>query len=234
MPRYRKIYESEAEMYDALVSREDYQGNLLPALDKLAPLEQKHTVEFGAGTGRLTRLIATKAAKVLAFDGFQKMVDEGRRKLTELQIRNASIDFAENKELPIDSSSADITLAGWTFGHATSWYPKTWELEIAAAVQEMKRITRTGGSAIILETLGTGFESPFTPPDRLAHYYTLLEEDFGFTRSWIRTDYRFENREIAESLTQGFFGKSFDLKMDTMGACILPECTGLWHFKKEI
>lgn len=58
MPDHPEIYRSQAEQYDTLVSNEDYQNNLLPALQKLTSFNNKTVVEFGAGTGRVTCLLA--------------------------------------------------------------------------------------------------------------------------------------------------------------------------------
>src|SRR5262249_57569695 len=62
------IYEHHAEWYDRLVSREDHPGALLPAVLRVCPLDGARIVEFGAGTGRVTRLIASRARRVHAFD----------------------------------------------------------------------------------------------------------------------------------------------------------------------
>ena len=55
MPDYQAIYQNQAAQYELMVSREDYQGNLLPALNAIRPLAGLDVVELGAGTGRLTR-----------------------------------------------------------------------------------------------------------------------------------------------------------------------------------
>ena len=52
-PDHPEIYRSQAEQYEALVSREDYRGNLLPAIQAVLPLEGMDVVELGAGTSRL-------------------------------------------------------------------------------------------------------------------------------------------------------------------------------------
>ena len=63
MPDHPEIYRSQAEGYEALVSREDHLGNLLPAIQKIASLSGKKVVEFGAGTGRLTCQMAPLVEK---------------------------------------------------------------------------------------------------------------------------------------------------------------------------
>ncbi|HOD45111.1 MAG TPA: hypothetical protein PKL21_09535, partial [Anaerolineaceae bacterium] len=58
MPDHQLIYRQSAQAYDLLVTREDVHCNLLKAIQWILPLEGRRVVEPGAGTGRLTRLLA--------------------------------------------------------------------------------------------------------------------------------------------------------------------------------
>ena len=83
---------------------------------------------------------------------------------------------------------------------------------------------------IYLETLGTGYETP-TPPDELTAYYAFLENEEGFSSTWIRTDYLFESVEEAKKVSTFFFGEEIVEKFieHPLGDhVILPECTGIW------
>lgn len=93
----------------------------------------------------------------------------------------------------------------------------------------MKRVLRSGGTMIIIETLGTGKEHP-VEPEGLNPYFIFLESR-GFQRSWIRTDYRFDNREEALELVEFFFGEEMVRKIGNENKPVLPECTGLWWLK---
>lgn len=228
MSRYKTIYERNAADYDLLVAREDHQGNILRAIESVRSLDGLEVAEFGAGTGRLTTLLAPKVKRIRAFDAFPAMIEVGRRKLQDLRLANVWLDQAENKNLPVETASVDLAVAGWTFGHCTSWFAATWQEEIGAAVAEMLRVLKPGGTALILETLGTGRADPVPPNPALAGYYALLEGVFGFRRRWIRTDYCFPSLEEAQRLTQGFFGHSYEFLQDSDGRAHLPECTGVW------
>lgn len=229
MANYREVYASQAVAYEALVSREDHQGNLRPLLESLGQPAGKGIVEFGAGTGRVTRLVAPSAAWVRAYDAYPAMVEEGRTRVAAAGLNHVTFAVADNKRLPEPDAVADLAVAGWTFGHCCAWFPDTWREEIGAAVREMLRVTRAGGTAIILETLGTGRREPLPPTPALAEYYRLLEDTFGFVRTWIRTDYRFESSAVADQLTTAFFGKTYALEPADGTAVTLPECTGVWH-----
>lgn len=224
---FKRIYESEAARYDLLVSREDYLGNILPALEGITALSGSTVVELGAGSGRLTRLLAPHVEKIFAHDASQHMLEVARTKLDELGIANVDLAAADNKRLPAPDGKADIAIAGWSFGHCCDWFPDTWKDEIAEALSEVARVLRPDGTAIILETLGTGSDVPGPPTELLASYYRWLEEEKGFSSKVIRTDYKFASAQEARELFGFFFGEDFLAHVDT-STDVVPECTGIW------
>lgn len=232
MPRYKKIYESHAHEYDALVSREDHSGNIMRALQTILPLVESTVAEFGAGTGRLSFLLAPLVKTVSAFDAYTPMLEVARARQQKLGFKNVSFATSENKSIPLPNDTFDLSIAGWSLGHATSWFPDSWQTEISLCVKEMQRVVRLGGSVVILETLGTGKAEPEPPNKNLAAYYSLLENEFGFTKTSIRTDYKFDSLKEAEDLTTQFFGKSFQFREGGDGF-FLPECTGIWYSRKN-
>jgi ubiquinone/menaquinone biosynthesis C-methylase UbiE len=225
---FQLIYALHADRYEALVAREDYQGNLLPALAAICPLEGARVVEMGAGTGRMTRLLAPAARSILAMDASPHMLAQAAALIRRDGSSNVSLAVADNRRLPVGDGVADVSLQGWSFGHFTDWFPDTWQAEIGQAVDEMLRVLRPGGMAILLETLGTGSETPAPPTPGLADYYAYLERERGFSATWLRTDYRFVSLAEAESLVRFFFGDELADRVVREEWVILPECTGLW------
>jgi ubiquinone/menaquinone biosynthesis C-methylase UbiE len=228
MPDYKEIYNTQARAYDLLVAREDYQGNLWPALRGIRPLDRLDVVELGAGTGRLTCMLAAAARRIRAFDLSRHMLEAARAKLSASGLRNWRLGVADNRRLPLRDRCADLSIAGWSLGHFVGWYPQTWRDEIGAALAGMRRVLRPGGTLILLETLGTGEEVPRPPDEGLAAYYRLLEETYGFSSTWIRTDYRFQDLDEAVALIRFFFGDPLAERVAAEGSTIVPECTGIW------
>lgn len=233
MPTFEEIYARHAPKYDDLVSREDYQGNILPAIQRVIALDGIHVVEFGAGTGRLTRLLVPYVKVIHAFDRSPHMLTVAMQRLQQAHKINWTLRVAENKAIPLPSQSADLTIAGWSFGHVTEWHPTHWRDEINAAVSEMKRLLRPGGAAIIMETLGTASETPAPPNQNLAAYYALLENEHGFKREAIRTDYRFESLDEADKLVRFFFGEEMADHVCANNWVIVPEWTGVWSLRVD-
>jgi ubiquinone/menaquinone biosynthesis C-methylase UbiE len=225
---FQTIYANHADQYEALVLREDYQGNILKALQTIRPLTGLDVVEMGAGTGRLTLMLAPLVKSLHAFDNSAHMLDVAITKLNQTGFTNWRAEVADNRSLPVADSSADLSIQGWSFGHYCGWYPDTWREAIGAALGEMTRVLRPGGTAILLETMGTGRETPQPPTPALAEYYAWIEGEHRFTPTTLRTDYHFESLAEAERLTRFFFGDELADEVVRRNWVVLPECTGVW------
>lgn len=225
--RFQIIYQQHAAEYDRLVQAEDYQGNLLRAINQIAPIKGAVVAEMGTGTGRVTRLIAPTAGSIIASDASLHMLHTAADSL--LTSPNCHLIAGDNRHLPLKSAFADVAIEGWSYGHLTGWYPDTWRSEMQRTLSEMERIVKRDGTMILIETLGTGEQSPKPPSDALAAFYHMLENDLGFTSTAIRTDYRFASRKAAlESINFFFPNSGLEERLWEDNGVILPECTGLW------
>ncbi len=229
---FKDIYAHKADQYQRLISREDYQQNILPALNQIHPLAGLDVVELGAGTGRLSCLLAPLVKQIHLFDEAQPMLKIAATRLRKMGQSNWRVGLADNRQLPVPNEVADVVIEGWSFGHFTGWYRDRWQRESGKALAEMKRMLRSGGTAIIMETLGTGYENPTPPNPYLADFYAFLEKDHGFSHTWIRTDYQFDSLAEAETLTGFFFGDALAQQVLEHNWVILPECTGIWWWSK--
>ena len=91
----------------------------------------------------------------------------------------------------------------------------------------MKRVLRPCGMIMILEGLVWGTETP-RPTDAWAAYHTCLEKEYGFSSTWIRTDYGFESLAEAQELTRFFGGDEPADRVSRENWVIVPECSGIW------
>jgi len=225
---FQTIYATRAADYDLLIRREDLDGNLLKAIRGICPVEGIDIVEMGAGTGRLTRLLASLAKRVRAFDASAHMLEVAAASLAAMGLNNTAVAVADNRQLPVADGSADLAIEGWSFGHATEWHPDTWRDEVGKMLGEMLRVLRPGGTAILIETLGTGHETPFLPTDSLAALYAWWQWEQGFTGTWIRTDLRYESVEQAAQMMGFFFGDESAERVRREQLTHIPECAGIW------
>ena len=232
MPTEKEVYELYAHQYERLIRREDYQGNLLAAIEDYFPLNKEvEVVELGAGTGRLTRLLAPRVKSIKAFDASPHMLEVAEKSLPGMGLANWETGVADHRQIQVADQSADLVISGWSFCYLAVWGGKKWKSALEDGLREIERILRPGGSgrksmALIIESLGTGSEKP-NPPEHLKAYFDWLTEA-GFERGWMRTDYRFESLEEAVELSTFFFGEEMGQEVRQKNWIILPECTGVW------
>jgi ubiquinone/menaquinone biosynthesis C-methylase UbiE len=231
MPSEAEIYQRHAEAYARLVAREDYQGNILRALEEITSLAGLDAVELGAGTGRLTGLLAPRVRSIVACDASRHMLSAAARQLAQSGFHNWRLLVADHRSLPLPDACADLAISGWSIAYLKVWGGRGWRAQVGKALREMLRTLRPGGKTVILETLGTGSEQPVRPK-KLAAYYRFLEEQ-GFAWRWLRTDYRFEDLAEARELAGFFFGEAMRRQVVEKNWVILPECTGIWFSPTE-
>ncbi len=229
MPTEKEVYANHAVEYEALVSCEDYQGNILKAIQEITPLDGLDVLDLGAGTGRLACLLAPIVRTMLAFDLSPHMLGIACDKMRRIKSDCWLAAACDHRLLPLTVRAADLIVSGWSVSYLTVWNPPRWREEADAWLTEARRVLRPGGYIILFESLGTGNVAP----QRLAHlenFYGWLDE-VGFENKWIRSDYRFESPEAASNVAGFFFGDEMKANIVHEKMTILPECTGVWWLK---
>ncbi|MFF0830077.1 class I SAM-dependent methyltransferase [Brevibacillus sp. NPDC003359] len=224
MPNHEQIYKNQSEQYDLMISR---QPSLLAVIEEITPIKGLDVIDLGAGSGRLTSVLAPHAKSILALDASAAMLEVNAQQLTQSGLTNWKTSVADHREIPADDHSADVIVAGWTVCYLTSSAVPNNEHNLEKIILEMKRVLRPGGTIVIMETMGTGYETPH-PPEFLTQYYSLLENKYGFSHKWIRLDYRFVDWEEAERQARFFFGDELADRVALEKLVTLPECAGVW------
>jgi len=120
MPDLQEIYEQHADQYELLASREDYQGNILRTLQEIRSLAGLDVVDLGAGTGRLTCLLAPIVRSIHAVDSSAHMLEVATAKLQKSGLHNWQVHVADHRR-PTDRptwSSPVGASATWPSGKA--------------------------------------------------------------------------------------------------------------------
>lgn len=227
--RQRKIYQSDGDRYEALVSHEDHRGNIWRAIDEIINVNGLDILDLGAGTGRLTLLLAPRARSIRAFDASVEMLRICRDRLIAGGLSNWDVQVADHRHLPVQDHSADLVVSGWSVSYLAVWNQENGWAELDQWLLEMKRVLRIDGIIILLESLGTGNEEPI----RLEHVestYRWLDRN-NFENKWIRTDYQFASVDEAAELAGFFFGEGMADSIRERQSVFLPECTGVWWRK---
>jgi ubiquinone/menaquinone biosynthesis C-methylase UbiE len=227
MTDFHAIYRDFAREYEAMVAVEDEAGHVPAVIRDICPPDAKRVLDIGAGTGRLTMLAAPAAQHVLAVDRSAAMLAVTAERAARAGYAHVAPIVGDHRALPLPNESVDLALAGWTFGHSTSW-EVDWQAQIGQSLAEAVRVLKPGAPLIIFETLGTGRETPAPPTDALAAFYAWMQADLGYQHRWIRTDYRFDSPAQGAQLTRFFFGDDTADRILAQRLTVLPECTGVW------
>jgi ubiquinone/menaquinone biosynthesis C-methylase UbiE len=227
VPDHEKVYVERALRYDELISYEDANGAIPRAISDIVDHAGLDVVDLGAGTGRLASLLAREARSVILIDGWGRMLDTAAVKMHRAGFENWTIRVSDLRRLPLPDGSADLIVSGWSICFVASSNQPDHRDDLRAVVNEIERVLRPGGTAIIFETLGTGSPKP-RPPDSLVPYFAALEGEYGFEHRWIRTDYAFASPEEARDLSAFFFGREMPSKLIGPDRTDLPGCTGVW------
>ena len=232
MPDIWDIFNNQSEKYDLLVSREDYEHNLIKEINIVIDLSGREVLEFGAGTGRLTFQLCQYAKKVLALEKTMAMMNTAVKNMKKLKIKNCEFRQADNLEKLQLNKKFDCAIEGWSFLAGISSSPGGWKREnainiINTEIDNMRRNVKNSGKLFIIESLGTYVNKP-SPWDVWIPVYDHLEKNLRFSKKIIRTDFKFANLEDAVKLFPFFFGEEYKEKIIKENATIIPEYTGIW------
>jgi ubiquinone/menaquinone biosynthesis C-methylase UbiE len=216
-----------------MIAPEDADGNLRAVIQQVADVHGKRILDLGTGTGRLPLLLAREAGQMIGLDLHWDMLRENAAQ-RPLVAGHWSLVQGDMRALPFPSAWAEVVTAGWAIGHLRGWFTEDWQKQIGQVLHEMRRVVAPGGAMIIMETLSTGSLTPAPPTEGLAEYYAWLENEWGFRRQAIRTDYQFTSVPEAVERTEFFFGDEMVEKIRANGWARLPEWTGVWSKQKTV
>ncbi|MBD3919669.1 class I SAM-dependent methyltransferase [Paenibacillus sp. PR3] len=225
MTSHEEIYQDSSMSYEEMVSR---QPDLTTVIKEIKPFQGLNVLDLGAGSGRLSSIIAPEAKSLVSTDISSAMLDLLDKKLTSSNSTpNWTTVVADHRSLPIADHSIDLVVSGWSICYLTNTDNSDWEQNLALVLDELTRVSKPNGTIIILETMGTGTETP-NPPEFLKSYYEQLENKYGFEHRWIRTDYTFGDVAEAKEKTEFFFGAELAHRIEENAWSTVPECAGIW------
>ena len=228
MDHFEYIYANCAREYHEMIDPEDVDNNLLKALSEIVDLKNKRLLDLGSGTGRIPLLLNKVTKKTIALDLNFPMLLENKKQ-QEAVGGNWPLINCDMRCLPFSENWADVITAGWAIGHLRAWYEDSWQNQIGKILREMQRLAVKGGTLIIMETLSTGSLVAQPPTPGLAELYAWFENEWGFTRKQISTDYQYSSVEEAVKKTEFFFGSEMAEQIRKNQWSRLPEWTGIWY-----
>src|SRR4051794_4427121 len=142
------FFDRQAESWDALRAQLLDQAAGLWALVPLIPRAEK-VADIGTGTGGMLPLLSEFADTIVAVDISKEMLRLAKQRAKSLGLDNVEFVKADLADLPLEDASVDAAFATLVLHHAP---------DPGAAVKEMARVLRPGGTLVVVDLSAHGHE----------------------------------------------------------------------------
>lgn len=168
-----KYFRENAARWDRIRSLYIDEAQVERALLELLPAEGlRDFVDVGTGTGRILELVAPRVERAVGVDLSREMLSIARAHIEKAGLRNASVRHGDMYQLPWPAGSFDAATIHQVLHFAD---------EPAAAIAEVARILRPGGTLVIVD---------FAPHDleylRVEHAHRRLGFRDAEVQQWCR------------------------------------------------
>jgi SAM-dependent methyltransferase len=127
-------YVWDPQLYDSQPFVSESLSRILSTID----FSDKWTLDVGAGTGRLSFLVAPVCKVVYACEPVGNLRDYIREEAKRRNIRNLYVVDGMIEMLPFPDRTFDVVMGGYVFGD-----------DMSAEMDELRRVTKTGGSIVL-------------------------------------------------------------------------------------
>ena len=137
-------------------------------LKNIALKKKQRILDFGCGVGRITKVLAERAAEVVGVDSNQAMIEEAKK--FSGKRKNSTYQLLTELKIPIQDNYFDIVFSHWVFQHINDNESVLW-------LKEIKRVLMTKGKVILFEQVKRESVISANHSFRsLQHYKTLFEK----------------------------------------------------------
>ena len=155
------------------------------------------------------------------------MLEQCKNNLDEY-LEKVFLNIGNNESLPVVDEKSDIFIEGWSFGHTIVENNNDIQSTTEEIINNIWRNTTVDSVKVIIDTLGTNVNEPEEINNDLNQFYNLLEEEYGFQRTILKTDYKFDDYRQAAKIMGFFFGEEIVRGIIERKSKIVPEYTGIW------
>ena len=113
----------------------------------MGPLADRAVLDFGCGTGRLTRFVTAQGAKAIGVDATAEMVEAARSLSPELPFEHIN-----GRELPFDNAAFDVVITAYVLQYYVGGNG------LDDLVTEFARVLRPGGMVVAIEQVATSLD----------------------------------------------------------------------------
>jgi len=196
--------QSAPDLYEIENLALDPEGMIEGAMREISDWTGKVVADMGAGTGFYVPMFAGDAAHVIAIEPHDPSRLRAIARVLELNLENVSVMTGSAERTLIRDRSVDVYHARFAY---------FWPPNCVGGIQELDRIMRAGGCAMIIDNdYGTGTfaswlarrkrKEPITQPEKERFWAS-----YGFSCRKIPSAWKFRTRTDFESVVRLEFGK---------------------------
>ena len=234
--RYKTI--RFARRYDRGKSFEDHENRLVGELTRIAALDGAEVADIGAGTGQIAKRIGQRTKRYYGFDPSVSMIQVANEWRAEYPAADrVTFEVATAVAIPLPGDAVDITVYPWSMNSilGAEW-AGDWRGCLRVVLREAGRITRPGGTIVVIETASLMGELPWGQvwhPTRRA-FLSELEAIHGFTSSFYSNDWNFCSRRNLRRYGELWFKRETLSSVLRSGSTVLKECVGMWWRREPL
>jgi SAM-dependent methyltransferase len=181
-----EILDQFTRQAEPFVQRHGYRSDpLLELMADCAEVKPEDTVlDVACGPGIISCYFARRVRNVTGVDVVPAMLERARRYQAEQQVENVEWRLGSSHELPFADDSFDCAVTRFSFHHF---------LEPLAALRQMKRVTRPGGTVLVCDVAPR-------PETQTAFNHWEILRDPSHTRALTEAEFQALGREASLEL----------------------------------
>ncbi len=176
----------------------DPDGRIPAAMQAVGPLEGQTLLEVGAGPGDRSLRYASLASHVYALERDPQAFAMLRGRIKSAGVTNITALQGGPESIPLETGAVSLVYATWTAAFGAGG---------EAALEEVERVTRSGGKVVIVENYGHDHLSRFwTEAEARCESWLPWFEARGYACRVVETVWRFPGPAEAQTVLGALWG----------------------------
>jgi len=239
--RWDLFYSNYSKFYDRFSHYEDSNDQIQEFIKRKVDIKDKVILDLGAGTGRYAVPFSFSAEKVYALEPSAAMRGILRQKIKENNIKNFYLIAKQAQDFKLPDNSIDVIFSSWVLSGIYNWHLdalhdelKRRKKEITTIIAKLERISKNGGSIIVVETAPGQYGGELQPiiigskKDASGNFTGWLADEFDFRIFKKNTVFNFQSVHEAAEIFGFVYGNKIreyiirkELRSIKMGVCIM-------------
>lgn len=141
--QWQRSYEKEVEIYNTFSKYEDEGNKILKKLLEIFSFENKIVLEIGCGSGKYTKLLASRSRKYYVLEISKPLIELAKQKCKDIE--NIEFINCSAEKIPLENNSVGVIFASWVLTAMISDEMKD------KLIKEILRVLKNNGDVWLFE-----------------------------------------------------------------------------------